>query len=76
MWCVSLLQEPQEASKHKAFYGDITMEKTLYISLEIKTELPIEAVKEHLSVYCEKMGDVKVTHISIYKNEVNKNGKL
>ena len=52
------------------------MEKTLYISIEIKTELPIEAVKEHLSVYCEKMGDVKVTHISIYKNEVNRNGKL
>ena len=52
------------------------MEKTLYISLEIKTELPIEAVKEHLSVYCEKMGDVKVTDISIYKKEVNRYGKL
>lgn len=53
------------------------MEKTIYISVEIKTNLPIEAVKEHLAVYCEKMGDVKVMHISTNKNsEVITNGKL
>jgi hypothetical protein len=52
------------------------MEKTVYISVEIKTSLPIEAVKEHLAVYCEKMGDVKVMHISTSKREVLTNGKL
>jgi hypothetical protein len=52
------------------------MEKTVYISVEIKTSLPIEAVKEHLAVYCEKMGDVKVMHISLSKSEVITNGKL
>jgi hypothetical protein len=41
--------------------------KTLYISVEIKTSLPIEAVKEHLALYCEKMGDVKMTSISTSK---------
>lgn len=73
---MSLLQEYKKASGHKAFYGVVTMEKTIYISLEIKTSLPIEAVKEHLSVYCEKMGDVKVTDITLYKKEVDRYGKL
>lgn len=52
------------------------MEKTIYISVEIKTSLPIEAVKEHLAMYCEKMGDVKITDISLNKREVENNGKL
>lgn len=50
------------------------MEKTIYISVEIKTSLPIEAVKEHLAVYCERMGDVKVTNITLNKSEVKNNG--
>lgn len=49
------------------------MEKTIYISVEIKTSLPIEAVKEHLAVYCERMGDVKVTNITLNKSSEVKN---
>lgn len=52
------------------------MEKTIYISVEIKTSLPIEAVKEHLAVYCEMMGDVNITNISLNKSEVKADGKL
>lgn len=44
--------------------------QTVYISVEIKTSLPIEAVKEHLALYCEKMGDVKMTSITTDKERV------
>lgn len=47
------------------------MEQVICLSVEIKTNLPIEAVKEHLAVYCEKMGDVKVTEITIERKGEN-----
>ena len=39
------------------------MKRTYSVTFEIVTDLPIEAVKEYLAVYCERMGDVRVTDI-------------
>lgn len=65
--------------------------RTVYISVEIETDLPgdisrseirhvrqseatasFEAVKEHLAMYCEAMGDVKMTNITTSKERCDK----
>jgi hypothetical protein len=50
----------------------MSKKRTIYISVEIETDLPIEAVKEHLAMYCEKMGDIKVTNITTSKERCDK----
>lgn len=39
------------------------MKRKIIMTVEIITDLPIEAVKEDLAMYCEKHGDVRVTKV-------------
>lgn len=39
------------------------MKRKYIMTVEIITDLPIEAVKEDLAMYCEKHGDVTITKV-------------
>lgn len=39
------------------------MKREYIFTIEISSDLPIEAIKEDLAMYCEKNGDVKVTEV-------------
>lgn len=40
------------------------MKRKYIMTVEITSDLPIEAIKEDLAMYCEKHGDVKVTEVT------------
>lgn len=40
------------------------MKREYIFTIKITSDLPIEAIKEDLAMYCEKHGDVKVTAVN------------